>query len=44
MRLVGEYVQHYADAADMWQVDNEFGCHGTKFSFTEMIERHSSNG
>ena len=35
MRLVGEYVQHYADAADMWQVDNEFGCHGTKFSFTE---------
>jgi len=34
MQLVEEYVRHYADAADMWQVDNEFGCHGTTFSFT----------
>jgi len=34
-RLTEKYVQHYLDVADMWQVDNEFGCHGTTYSFTE---------
>jgi len=34
-RIVEEYAKRYGSIVDAWQIDNEFGCHGTTYSFTE---------
>jgi len=33
LRIVEQYASRYGDVIDVWQIDNEFGCHGTTYSF-----------
>ncbi|MEJ5258278.1 MAG: beta-galactosidase [Fervidobacterium sp.] len=33
LRITEKYASRYGDEIDAWQVDNEFGCHGTTYSF-----------
>lgn len=35
LRIVEQYASRYGDTIDLWQIDNEFGCHGTTYSFTD---------
>ena len=35
IRITEKYASRYKDTVDAWQVDNEFGCHGTTYSFTD---------
>lgn len=35
LRITEAYAQRYGSVVDAWQVDNELGCHGTTFSFSE---------
>jgi len=35
LRITEKYASRYKDTVDAWQIDNEFGCHGTTYSFTD---------
>lgn len=35
-RITEEYAKRYGKIIDMWQIDNEFGCHETTYSFSEI--------
>ncbi|ODN30307.1 beta-galactosidase [Fervidobacterium thailandense] len=35
LRITEMYAKHFGDSVDAWQIDNEFGCHGTTYSFSE---------
>lgn len=34
-KITEEYAKRYGNVVDLWQIDNEFGCHETTYSFTE---------
>lgn len=34
-RITEEYAKRYGKEIDIWQIDNEFGCHATTYSFNE---------
>lgn len=35
LRIAEMYAKHFGNTVDAWQIDNELGCHGTTFSFSE---------
>ncbi|MEN3042106.1 MAG: beta-galactosidase [Fervidobacterium sp.] len=35
IRITEEYAKRYGKEIDIWQIDNEFGCHSTTYSFNE---------
>ncbi len=38
-RIVEKYAEHFSQYADMWQIDNEFGCHDTTLCYCESTRK-----
>jgi beta-galactosidase len=38
-KIVEKYAQHLSTYADMWQIDNEFGCHDTTLCYCESTRK-----
>lgn len=38
-KIVEKYAEHFAPYADMWQIDNEFGCHDTTLCYCEATRK-----
>lgn len=43
LRITEKFVERYHQYADMWQIDNEFGCHETTYCYNEETRKSFIN-